>query len=244
MVYRILWGGLVFEGGEGEADFTIEPGGVAGVVDGADTRFDRAERPSRDGDFPAVGYSTGRMGSISGLIHASSGGDFERKRSLLAALPARSPLRMTAQTPDGTFWCDVQRWGKPDVTPLVYGRSARYMVQFWSPDSRWFGDLRTFRPGDAVYHFGNATATPVVRVVGPVSAPYSVSSQGRSFTVTQSLSSGQSHRIDMASGWVYRNGVLQTGVVSSAQKFTVPPGPSVTFSGPSSSFLDVLDTSE
>ncbi len=128
----------------------------------------------------------------------------------------------------------------------VYGATeteAAFQVSFWSPDPRRYGPVHSFSgPTAEVHHYGSFPATPEVRVTGPRAAPYTVACEGHSVTVTQALTAGQEHRIDMGSGWVYRDGVLQLGVVSSADVFTIPPGRVVTVTGPSSMTVLVPDT--
>lgn len=222
--------------------FVITEGGLTGWFGGAPMRRDEAERPAAHGAFDAPGYLPARVPAIQGTILASSEEALEKMILQLTGLLADgSTGRLTVQNDRGeTTWADV-RLASCEVERSTTGREADYQVQFWAPDPRRYGTLRTFGPG-LVYHRGNFPATPTVQVAGPVSAPYTVASQGRSVTVTQSLSSGQSHLIDMDDGWVYRDGVLQVGVVSSMNVFTIPPGPGVTVTGPASTTIRVFDT--
>lgn len=244
MTYRVRWHGLEFVGDGGDATFTIGDNGLSGVFDGVDSRGERVSRPTADGEFDAPGFLTGVLGSISGNIHAKSPGEYEYALRRLTSIPVRDLGRMVADSSEwGKVWLDARRFGKPDVKHLVWGRLARFQVQFLAPDPRKYGEIRSFAGASVqAFHYGNYPAAPVVDVVGPVSAPYTVASQGHSVTVTQSLTSGQTHRINMGTGWVYRNGVLQTGAVSVANVFTIPPGPGVAVTGPASMTVNVTDT--
>lgn len=222
---RIRWSGLEFVGDAGDATYSIDPDGLSGVLDGVDTRFERVERPNADGEFPPPAYLSAQLGSIEGLIEAKSPYDYEHAIRRLVAIPARALTRMTVRSAGGMFWRDVYRYGKPDVKPMIYGRLARYMIQWFSPDPWWYGETHAFTgPTAQVFHYGNDRATPVIEVTGSLPSGYQVASQGKQWNVTQPLSSGQTHRLDVASGWLYRNGVLQVGAVASAEKFTIPPG--------------------
>lgn len=240
---RIRWHGLEFVGDDGPATYSIEPNGLSGVLDGVGSRGDRSERPFADGEFDSPTFLTANAGSISGLIETSSSTEYVHAIRRLTSIPVRELAPMTVQVDGSSMVCRARRHGDVDVTPLVFGRVARYMVQFFAPNPRWLGETHTFTGSNVeVLQYGNFPAIPSIEVVGPVTAPYSVSSQGHTVTVTQSLAAGQRHRFDMSSGWVYRDGVLQSGVLASADVFTVPPGRPVVVSGPSSMVVRVPDT--
>ena len=238
--------GLEFVGDGGAATYTIETGGLRGWLDGVDSRRDAAARPSAHGDYDVPTFLSGRVVSITGLVLTSTPEAYEAAVAALHALLADgTSAELSVEQASGTLTAMVRRSGAPDIVDLVYGEVARYRVQFWAADPRRYGVSHTFGPGASlttVAHDGNFPATPVVTVAGPVTAPYTVASQGHSFTVTQSLGSGEEHTIDMGSGWVYLDGVLQSGVTSAHDVFLVPPGPDVTVTGPSSMTVDVTDT--
>ena len=243
---RVRIGGLVFESWPSNYDrcFLITPEGWTGWDDGVEVRRDSAERPVSHGAFDSPGYLGSRVVSITGTILASSTGELAHMVQQLKGVLADGGVgRLEVDDDSGTRWCDVRLGAQPRVAVATGGLEAEFQIQFWAPDPRTYGRTKTFTGGASqVLHYGNFPAVPEVTVVGPVTGPYTVASQGRSFTVTQSLTSGQSHRIDMSTGWVYRNGVLQTGVVSSGQKFTVPPGQRVAVTGPASMTVSVVDT--
>lgn len=225
-----------------DQSFVITPGGLTGWFTGATMRRDETARPSAHGAFDAPGYLPARVPGIAGTVLASSEDVLERMILQLTGLLADgSTGRLTVQDDHGNAtWADV-RLASCEVDRHPSGMEADYQIQFWAPDPIRYGEVRSYSPGQ-VFHRGNIPAVPVIEVAGPVTAPYTVSSQGKSVTVTQSLSSGQTHRIDMTTGWVYRNGALQAGVVSSMNVFTIPPGQLVTVSGPSSATIRVTDS--
>lgn len=235
--------GLMFCGDDRDATYTIERDGLRGWFSGVGSRSDARNREIGHGMFPAPTYLDGRVITLEGHIFADSTIGFQVAVSRLeSALAAGGTGVMTVQA-EHTTWADVARYGTPDVSVLVPGRVGRYQAQFLAFDPRRFGESRSF-PGASVsvYHYGNFEATPDVTVVGPVTGPYTVTVDGKEFTVTQSLSSGQTHRIDVDAAWVYRDEVLQTGVVSKAERLRVPPSQQVSVSGPSSMMLTVPDT--
>lgn len=241
---RIRWHGLEFVGDEGPATYTIETDGLTGVLDGTGVRRDGDSRPNQDGEFEADGFLSGISGSISGLVRADSPYDYERAVRRLKSIPVRGVAPLSVQSASGAVYCMAQRVGRVDVRPLVYGSAARYMVEWFAPDPFWFGETATFT-GSAVslFHRGDYEASPVVEVVGPQSAYTVTGPDGEVFQVNQALSSGQTHRIDMSTGWVYRNGALQVGVVGRGETWSVPPGRVVSVSTSASSMrVLVTDT--
>lgn len=238
-------GGVFFDEAPRDLDrsFVIEPQGLKGWLAGVSMRRDEVARPASHGAFDARGFQSARVVSISGTILAQSPSELESMIVQLTGLLADGETgRLTVQDDHARVtWADVRLAAQTEIDRYTTGLEADYLVQFWAPDPRRYGELRSF-PAGQVYHRGNTVAIPVIEVTGPVSAPYSVSSQGRTVTVTQALASGQVHQIDMATGWVRRNGVLQLGAVSAADVFTIPPGTGVAVSGPSSMRVLVHDT--
>lgn len=233
---RAHWSGLEFNGGDGPARFTIEE--FAGLYDGVSPRGERSERPTGDGEFDSLMYLSARSGSITGLLHATSPMDYERSLQQLAAIPFREATTLTAHSELGSRWIKARRSEAPNVQHLVYGRTARFMVQWLAQDPRWYGEAREFTGNTVdVYQRGSFESFPIVEVTGSRPSGYTVSSQGHSFVVTRSVSSGETHRIDMRTGWLYVNGVLQGTGVASADVFAIPPGRvvSVSVSGGSGS---------
>lgn len=225
---HVDWGGVRFEGDGGPARFDIAPDGLKGLVDGVSIRGERTDRPTSDGEYPSLMYLTARTGSIKGLIHATSPFDYEKAKRMLSAIPFRTPTILTAHTAIGELWIRARRAEAPDFNDLVYGRTAEYQVSWLAQDPRWYGEARKYPGGSVgVFHRGNYEAIPIIEVTGSRPSGYTVQSQGHEFVVTRALASGQTHRIDMSTGWLYVNGALQTSGVGAADTFTIPPGPVV-----------------
>lgn len=222
------WSGVHFVGDDGPADFSIDTDGFSGLVDGVSPRGERTERPTGDGEFNSTMYLTARSGAITGLVHASGPTDYETKLRRLSSIPFRSNTILTAHTELGPLWIRARRAEAPDITHLVYGRVARYMVSWLAQDPRWYGDLQEFSGSSVtVLQRGNYEAFPIIEVTGSRPAGYTVTSQGRSFVVTRPLASGDTHRIDMRTGWLYENGTLLAAGVAAAETFSIPPARAV-----------------
>ncbi|MEQ6899016.1 hypothetical protein [Microbacterium sp. KR10-403] len=148
------------------------------------------------------------------------------RAQLTGLLADGGPGRLTVGSEGDSQWADVRLSGRTAVKVRGSTRTdAAFQVSFWAPDMRKYGELRSL-PGSTVqaYQYGNFPATPVIEVTGSMPSGYMVASQGRQFVVNQALSSGQTHRIDLARGWLYRGSTLQSGAVDVAESFTVPGG--------------------
>ncbi|KTS90670.1 hypothetical protein NS183_07745 [Microbacterium testaceum] len=91
---------------------------------------------------------------------------------------------------------------------------APFQVQFLAPDPRKYGETTTFTvpsgTATAVYSRGNFPAHPLIEIPSAPAA-YSVTSPAGVFNVNGATAGG-THRIDMRTGRVYRNGAWMPGV--------------------------------
>lgn len=225
----------------------VGPDGFQGWDDAPGGRRDSAPRPLAHGNFDTPLWRDERVFSIDGHALASSEAALGTLRDRVTGVGGDGqPVLVRVEHQASS------RWANARVDQATFRDSGRrggllhaaFSMQFVAADMRKYGGVPRDFPGASVraFHRGNFPATPVVEVPGSLTAPYSVSSQGRTVTVTQSLTSSQTHRIDMATGWVYRNGVLQLGVTSVADVFTIPPGDAVLVTGPASMVVRVADT--
>lgn len=247
---EIRAGGLVILGrpaGHGlPRGLFVGPGGFQGWDDAPAGRRAGVDRPTAHGSFDVPVWRGERVVTIDGPALAYSESELGHLRSRVTGLGSDGRrVRLTVDHQGKTLWADGRVVEATFRDSGARGRRlhAKFSLQIVAADMRKYGPVVAF-PGASVqaFHYGNFPSAPVIEVAGPVAAPYTVASQGRSYTVTQALTSGQTHRIDMATGWLYRNGVLQTGAVSSAQTFEVPPGQPVAVTGPASMTVKVTDT--
>lgn len=219
---RVEWAGVEFIGDLKDGRFTLAE--FEGLYDGTSPRGERTERPTGDGEFDSTMYLTGRSGAITGLLNATSPFDYEKALRELASLPFRTPMPLTAHTEEGALWINARRSDAPSIQHLVYGRTARFQIPWFAPDPRWYGEVQAFSGNTvSVSHKGTFECFPIVEVTGTRPAGYTVSSQGRSYVVTRSVSPSEPHRIDMRTGWLSVNGVVQGTGVAAADVFSIPP---------------------
>lgn len=226
---RVDIGGLTFRGihvraGDGPY-FVIQE--MTGWDESPDMRRDEEDRPLQHGAFDAPGYLTARVVSITGVILGDSPAGLQRAvRQLNGLLADGGADTLTVQDALEPLWARVRRAGAPGVR--IHGEDpsvADYQVQFWAPDPRRYGKARKFTGAQVVpFHYGTMPAIPEVLVTGTFPQGYVVAYGSTAFIVDAPLETGQTDRIDMRTGWLYRNGALLTGAVAAAEVIHIPPG--------------------
>lgn len=197
------------------------------------------------GQHPSPVYRDARLVLASGWAQAQDEAEFwQMQNTLTGVLGDGAEGVLTVDQYGVTTWATVQVWGDAQFRRQGSSLRALWVLNLRATDMRKYGAAVSEGPGASlsVGHAGNFPAVPTVTVTGPQTAPYTVASQGRSVTVTQALDTDEEHTIDMATGWVYLDGVLQTGVTSALDVFTIPKGDAVTVTGPSSMVVDLFDT--
>lgn len=217
--------GLRFEGGAGEATYTIDADSVRGwLIDGVDVRREEIARPAAHGAFETPGFLTGRAISWGGDIETSNATEQDHAMRRLSGLLAGGRFGRLVVENDSSLWTKVQRGGDFDMNMHLYGRVASYRVQFWAPDPRIYGKVREFGQGQPAVHYGNFEASPRL-IVGAGSGGYTVTGPGGRQVVVSSGAPAGEHYIDFARGGLFTAaGVRVPGVVSVFQPWTVGPG--------------------
>lgn len=249
---RVDVGQITFRGVH--ADVTTGPHFVIqeieGWDEGTDMRLDTEDRPLQHGAFDGPGYLSPRTVSITGVILGESPADLQRAvRRLNGLLADGGSAVMTVHDALGPLWSRVRRASAPGVRVRGEAPSiADYQMQFWAPDPRRYGKMREFVGTSVVpYHEGTLPAIPEVLVTGEFPQGYTIGYGSSAFIVTAPLTVGQTHRIDMRTGWVFRGATQLVGAVAAAEVLHVPPGmPNRTMtlggSGSGSMTVRVLDT--
>lgn len=234
---EISFPGLTMFGGSIDPlrGFVVKDGGLSGFEDLPDGDAESPVRPQAHGTFDLPIFRRARLVSISGYAFAGSGFDLAHMRDQLVGIGADGGQVEFALTDGGgtraavgrVLSCKMPQHGRDNAV-----RWAPFSLSIECRDPRLYGEEHSVTgPSVAVSHYGNFPASPVIAVAGPRSAPYTISGPaGRTVTVTQPLSSAQSHRIDFRAGRVYRNGVLQVGVLGRADVWMIPPGQQIQMS--------------
>lgn len=227
----------------------IGPDGITGYYESTTMRGHGSDRPIGHGAFDVPVFQTSRAIQWPGHILASTGYDAAKKRDMLTGVLAEGQSgRLSVVNDAGMTWANVRLVAaRPGAN---YGTAIPYLMQVLAADPRRYAaQTDPFVGTDLeVFHYGNVTALPVITVTGSMPDGYSIlGPEGREYTVTQALSGGQTHRIVMRTGFLYRNGVLQRGAVSRADTWGVPAGVKTPFvldpvSGSGSMDIGVLQT--
>jgi len=225
-----LPGGLVFYGQDKSTStgFYLDEGEFA-WFDGVDVRRDTTERPQAHGSFDTPGFLGSRTIPMKGICLASSTAELAHMgNQLKGVLAGGGSGRVQVVWNGETTWADVRLAAQTKFSPDPVNLVGDFQITFWAADPRKFGETRTFAAGVAAYHFGNFAASPVHTITG-VAAGYTINGPGgKTFTVTEAVTSEVPHRIDMATGFLEVGGVVVVGKVTSADVWTVPGGGTVT----------------
>lgn len=221
-----FWGALPASG----FGFVVDPDGLEGLDDGVTVKGESVSRPSQHGDYELPTYLESRIVSLSGNCLADSPERLGQLRRQFTGLLVGAVGNVVFEHLGSTVW------GRAGLAPGVQKKfkvnaatstDARFQLQLKFADPRLFGESRAFAAATSLslQHYGNFLSLPVLEVTGSMPSGYSVNGpDGRKFTVTQALTAGQTHRIDMNTGRLYRNGVLQVGWVSRTETWGIPAG--------------------
>lgn len=211
--------------------FVFTPTGFKGWDDPIAQRRTETTYPNSAGSFDSPGYGVARVISFTGYAIARTPGDLVHAGDRFAGLLADGSLgRLVVTREDEDRWADVRLAASATPAFVVKAPSrtaADFTIQFWAPDPRKYGITHQFGPGSnlTLWHYGNAQAYPILTITGSLPTGYTIDGpNGLSYSVTQALTSGQTHTIDMRTGILSLNGVAQFGVSSVADLWTVPPG--------------------
>lgn len=226
-------GGVLFLGGlkESPHGLFVEDGGFRGWESGTGGRRESVARPAAHGDFDMPLFRESRVVTLNGYALGRSAFDLGHLRDQVVGLGADGSAVTLTVKQHGYLRRSLARIVSVDFVDSGRATSrGRFTVELVCSDPRKFGDLREFSGSSVqVHHYGNFPASPVVEVVGPRTAPYTITGPGgRQFVVNQSLSAGQTHRIDFRSGRLYRNGSLQIGQTGRSDTWAVPAGQRIT----------------
>ncbi len=230
-------GGLTFRGfgDRDEFGYWIGKDGWRGWETAPAARADVIARANAHGTTDSPQYLDAREVVQTGFFRARTPGDLQlMARRLSGLLSDGSSLKLNVKEDGIETWANVRRGlNQPDVVTgavgdLFYGE---YELTYRCPDPRIYGELhRAPESGNGtvvdVFHYGNFPAPSIVEIP-TAPASYSVSSPFGTFTVTGATSGG-THRIDLRTGLVTRNGVIMSGVGRGAL-WATPPGPGSTW---------------
>lgn len=192
-----------------------------------DIRADDTPRPMGDGNFPGRSYLDAIDHRMVGFLVAPSHEFLVWSMNRLKSERGRT-TRVYVDEPGGTTWADAEL-RLVRFEPYGFAPEAALEIGFHLPDPRKYGKpKRVFASGEKASHGGNHDSIPEITVTGNMPSGYTiVGPAGKQYIVSQPLLSGSTHRIDFSTGLLYLNGALQSGAVTRAETWTVPPNQSV-----------------
>lgn len=212
----------------------VGKGGFTGWDDGAEVRGNAAPRPGKRGMFDLPSLLGGRAISITGWALAASEAELGWWRSVVTGLGADGePVRFTVDHQGQTLWADARIEGTPRFldTGIRHGmHRASFLMQFSVAKGLKYGETNSAGPAASVVtlNYGNFAASSLIEVTGSMPSGYTINGPlGRKYTVTQALTTGQKHLIDMANGRLFLNGVQQFKKTTARSVWAVPGGGSV-----------------
>lgn len=210
-----------------EQGFVIERKGLSGWFESTEGRSaGGGDRPAGHGAFDVPILRSGRAITVTGHILARTQTELESMQDQLTGLLGDGQSgELEVQTDTGTKSASVRVMSAR--APEHDERTAAFILQLFAADPRRYGVTRTKGPATSANptHKGGAIAAPRIRVTGAMPSGYRINGPGgRSYVVTQALAAGQTHEIDMETGFLFRNGVWQKSATSRAETWGVPPG--------------------
>lgn len=255
MDLSVLFGDLRFRGFADHDDygFWIAKGGWTGWETPPAQRADVLARATTHGTFDALQLFDAREVTQAGFFRARTLPELNHMAEALAGQLDGEERTLTVHYGHHARWAKFKRsLSEPSIVTSSDGtlHVGEYEIVHRMSDPRKYGLTNKFT-GASVrpFHRGNFPATPEITVTGSMPNGYTINGpQGKRYVVAQALSTGQTHRIDFNTGWLYRNDVLQQGVYGRVELWDVPGGqPSIVMSlapesGTGSMVVRVRDT--
>ena len=229
MLLRVRVGGVILNG-FATTGFIIARDGFVGWDESTSTKRDSVVIPQAHGSYAVRGFRDVRVLTVTGICLADSEQQLQLFGAQLTGTGADgNAVRVTVDHSGATTWADGYLDGETKFSMFAAGQAANFAIAMWFPNPRKFGNTLTFASGVPANHYGNFPAAPVLTVTGSMPSGYSVAGpSGKVFTVTAAIAAGQTHTIDLATGYLKVNGVLTFGAVSRGDLWVIPGGASVT----------------
>ena len=233
-VYPVGWpAAQVTMRGEGPWDdgLVVDGDGFTGWNGGVGSHRDVTMRQNRRGARPVRSYGDPREVRINGFANASSHealGSLEERFSLIGGDDVQE-VKFVVEEMGRTRWAigyvDIAGFIPDGTIP-----SAQFSLHLWFENALKFGEDHTSGPAASTNmpNYGNTTASLVHTITGANAGGYTLTSGGKTFTVTQPLVSGIPHTVDMETGELIVAGVVISGKTAPSDLWGVPGGGQVT----------------
>lgn len=226
----IQFGGLTIMGQyrRDSSGLVMKPEGFQGWRGLPEGRRESLARAVQHGEFDVPVFLPARVVTIDAWIIADSEEQLEHLCDRVAGAASTDLTRFTVTARGSTKTAEGRRTSCEVMDPDGGARETDFQMQIVFPDPRKYGAVNATPLGTAheVFHRGNFPAYSVVEIPSAPSS-YSINTIAGTFTVSGATAGG-THRVDLRSGRVTRNGVELPGV-GHGDLWTTPPGTPTTF---------------
>lgn len=235
MTFVMVDGLLIGDGSEVEQEYTLTDKGITGWRGGGvDFRRERTPRPTRHGEFPARGYKSGRLVRIEFevlTLQMIGRSHVEAIDRALAVLDDGGDGELRIDDGDRELTATASRYGEAEVTTIAEDLLSVVGMRFLTPDPRRYSDGVVFPSATSVelFHRGNSTALPELRVTGPSAGGYTLTfSTGDVVTVPGGLAAGAVDVLSASTQWVKRAGASTPLLGVTGHVPELPPAVNIT----------------
>ncbi len=187
---------------------------LTGWQGGVDFRKERTPRPGGHGEFSSRSWKSARLVRVEFevLTPASRGvTHVDALDRVLGILEDGQSGELAVTDDDGRrLTAEASRWGEPEIVTVAERFLTVVALRFLTPDPRRYGEPVSIGPATSLtlFHRGNTTALPELRVSGPSPDGYRLEfSTGDVVSVPGGLGASEQDVLSASTQWVKRTGV-------------------------------------
>lgn len=169
-----------------------------------------------DGSYPLPVEYDERLITIAGRFIADGHEGLHAALNLLNEVAYRGGAPMVVRGHGPTQTATVGPRGAGLVSKIKSDKYVSYVMQLVAHDPFKYGEKQTVQVASGstgrIFHWGNADAWPVATVSGSMPGGYTLRFRGGDVKVSESVVSGEPHRIDYRTRRIYIGGQLYMGL--------------------------------
>ncbi|QJU54330.1 hypothetical protein SCB71_14385 [Herbiconiux sp. KACC 21604] len=219
---------LVFDGGEGDVELSIDGKDFAGWDDNGEMRRAAIEYAQAHGSYDLRGFQSSRLVVFGGLAGSASPESQQALRNAVTGIiPDGQRDRMVVDHQGLTLHAYV-RLERASWAIETYGSVARYQLQMWAADPRKYGQAERFpTEGTAtsveVFNRGNFPALPVYTIAGDMPNGYELGAGASRYRVSTPVTPGHPHTFCTRTGKHWVDGRPVIGGIERFDRWVIQP---------------------